>query len=106
MEQLVTEFPWHITPEYLENVNPTGYFRIWYDNKQGGSTVHQFGATLDLMSSETSVSTIGRPVGDITNDDLGKPQMNEEFWLLPEVSSLNLDSLKYFFYFKNYRWLF
>ena len=94
MEQTVTEFPWDITQEYLSNVNPTGYFRIWYDTTDTGATVHQFGATVDLMSSGTSVSNIGRPVGDITNDEITKPQMNEEFWLLPEVSSLNLDSLK------------
>ena len=94
MEQTVTEFPWDITPEYLAKVNPTGYFRFWNKHMDGGGDTHQFSATVDLMSGGAAVSTVGRILGDITTDEIVKTFMNEEFWLLPPVDTLNIDAIR------------
>ena len=90
----MTEFPWDITPEYLAKVNPTGYFRFWNKHIDGGSDTHQFSATVDLMSGGAAVETVGKIMGEVTNEEIKKPFMNEEFWLLPEVDSLNIDSIR------------
>ena len=96
-EQLITEIPKHMTPEYMDLVNPTSYFRYWLRSFPGDPTVeHVFRASVELLSGANIVGSAGLPFGtwNLSMGSNTNPDEVEHIWFLPELKDLNVDSVK------------
>ena len=96
MEQSVplTDFPMHMDAEYISTVQPRGYFRYWYRANQGGNDEFDLEFSLSFLENDVEYHKFGESRKLKYSDADKEKEGNEEIHILPDLSTLQFDTLK------------
>ena len=95
MEQSVSmsDFPMHMDAEYISTVQPRGFFRYWYRANQGGGDEFDLEISLSFLENGVEYHKFGES-RTLEYKDVELKKGMEDIHILPDLSTLQFDSLK------------